>query len=285
MNQNITFLIHCQDQPGIIARVSGYFYDLGFNILSCQQFTDTEQDAYFMRVSLEGTQLPLSRAELEARFVEVATELSLSWSVHYHDDIPKVAVLVTKASHCLFDLLERHSEGKLACEIPLVIGNHPTLEYVAEQFGVPFHCIPVDPNQRAHELEVERLLAEHQIDLVVLARYMRILSPEFIARYPQRIINIHHAILPAFKGANPYRRAYERGVKLIGATAHYATDDLDEGPIIEQDVQRVTHRSMPPQLARLGEDVERKVLSTAVNLHLEHRVMVHGLRTIVFPES
>ncbi|MEL6537261.1 MAG: formyltetrahydrofolate deformylase [Bacteroidota bacterium] len=285
MEKTISFLIQSADHKGIIARVSGYFYELGFNILSCQQFTDTQQDAYFMRISLDGSDLPFSRAELEERFAAEADTMGLSWSVDYHDRPKNVALLVTKASHCLFDLLERQHEGKLRCHIPLIIGNHPTLEYVANQFKIPFYCVPVEEDKRAHEGEILSLLKKHYVDLVVLARYMRILSPEFIAEYPHRIINIHHAMLPAFKGANPYRRAYERGVKMIGATAHYATDDLDEGPIIEQDVMRVSHASMPKQLARLGEDVERKVLSTAVKYHLEHRVIVHGIRTVVFPES
>ena len=285
MENTITFLIQSKDHKGIIARVSSYFYELGFNILSCQQFTDTQQDAYFMRISLDGQDLPFSRAELESRFGEVAKEMELNWSVNYHGDLKNVALLVTKASHCLFDLLERQREGKLRCNIPLIIGNHPNLEYIANQFKVPFYCVPAGEDKRAYEGEILRLLQQHYIDLVVLARYMRILTPEFISEYPNRIINIHHAMLPAFKGANPYRRAYERGVKVIGATAHYATDDLDEGPIIEQDVLRVSHASTPLQLARLGEDVERKVLSTAVKYHLDHRVIVHGIRTIVFPEG
>ena len=208
------------------------------------------------------------------------------WSLHYASDVANTAILVSKASHCLFDLLERQHQQKIKTHIPLIISNHPDLEYLADQFRMPFYYLPVDRSNKAEqEAQVRELLQRHHVDLVVLARYMQILSPEFVAHYPGRIINIHHAFLPAFKGANPYRRAYERGVKMIGATARYATDDLDEGPIIEQDVARVSHASNPASLASIGADIERTVLTRAVRSHLEHRIIVTGNRTIVFPES
>lgn len=282
----IVFLIRCEDQKGLIAKISSFFFELQYNILSCQQFTDEIQNEYFMRIKLEGQDVPLTRKELSQRFLELAETLHLSWSVHYASDVANTAIMVSKTSHCLFDLLERQSQGKIKTNIPLILSNHPDLEYLADQFQVPFYCLPIrDKNKAAQEEEVQVLLKRHHIDLVVLARYMQILSPEFVAHYPGQIINIHHAFLPAFMGANPYRRAYERGVKMIGATAHYATDDLDEGPIIEQDVERVSHASTPPGLASIGADIERTVLTRAVRSHLEHRIIITGNRTIVFPES
>lgn len=287
MSENrITFLIQCADSKGIIAKVTTFFYEEGFNILTCQQFTDNVQDAYFMRVSLDAKDLKYSREELSEKFGQVAADLNLEWRVYYSEDRKNVAILASKTSHCLFDLLEKQSEGKLNCHIPLVISNHTDVKSVADQFNIPFYHLPVTAdNWVEQQNEIKRLLQFHKVDLIVLARFMRIMSSEFIHDYQRRIINIHHAFLPAFQGANPYRRAYERGVKMIGATAHYATDDLDEGPIIEQDVERVSHASSPAGLAQIGSDIERKVLSKAVKFHLEHRIIVTGNRTIVFPET
>ncbi len=282
----IVFLIRCEDQRGLIAKISSFFYKRKYNILSCQQFTDEIQNEYFMRIKLDGWGVSFTRKELAQQFEALAETLRLTWSVHYASDVANTAILVSKASHCLFDLLERQHQQKIKTHIPLIISNHPDLEYLADQFRIPFYCLPVDrSNKGEQEAQLRDLLQRHHVDLVVLARYMQILSPEFVAHYPGRIINIHHAFLPAFKGANPYRRAYERGVKMIGATAHYATDDLDEGPIIEQDVARVSHASNPASLASIGADIERTVLTRAVRSHLEHRIIVTGNRTIVFPES
>ena len=282
----IVFLIRCEDQKGLIAKISSFFAELQYNILSCQQFTDEIQNEYFMRIKVEGQDVLLTRKELSQRFSQLADPLHLRWSVHYASDIANTAIMVSKTSHCLFDLLERQSQGKLKTNIPIILSNHPELEYLSDQFQIPFYCLPIQNNDKAaQEADVLALLKRHHIDLVVLARYMQILSPDFIAQYPEGIINIHHAFLPAFMGANPYRRAYERGVKMIGATAHYATDDLDEGPIIEQDVERVTHASTPRSLASIGADIERTVLTRAVRSHLEHRIIVTGNRTIVFPAS
>ena len=284
--RKIIFLIQCADSKGIIARVTSFFYQEEFNILTCQQFTDAVQDTYFMRVSLDASGLRYSRAELSSRFAKVADAMKLTWSVHYTEDIQNVAVLASKTTHCLYDLLERHQENKLRCNIPFVIGNHESVRAVVEQFDIPFQYMPVTTdNWLPKQEQMAEQFRAHNIDLIVMARFMRILSPEFIKAFPEQIINIHHAFLPAFQGANPYRRAYERGVKMIGATAHYATDDLDEGPIIEQDVERVSHASTPSSLTQIGSDIERKVLSKAVKFHLDYRIIVTGNRTIVFPET
>ncbi|MFY0627224.1 MAG: formyltetrahydrofolate deformylase [Reichenbachiella sp.] len=287
MSENkITFLIQCPDGKGIISKVTSFFYEENFNILSCQQFTDNVQDAYFMRISLDFRDLKYSRSNLHEKFEELADSLSFKWSVHYTKDKENVAVLASKTTHCLYDLLEKHREGKLQCNISLVIANHEAVRQVVEQFDIPFVFMPIDAkNWPERQNEITNLCLEHDIDLIVLARFMRILSTEFIDRFKQRIINIHHAFLPAFQGANPYKRAYERGVKMIGATAHYATNELDEGPIIEQDVERVSHASTPLKLTQIGSDIERKVLSKAVKFHLDHRIIVTGNKTIVFPET
>ncbi|MBL8150296.1 MAG: formyltetrahydrofolate deformylase [Blastocatellia bacterium] len=281
--KSVVFLIQCPDRKGLVASISTFFYQRGFNMLNCQQYTDTLKNQYFMRVKLDLESLGSSRKALEEAFGNFAKEYQLNWSVHYSDNIQRMGILVTKASHCLYDLLLRWKEGELKCEIPVIISNHPVLETVADQFKIPFHCLPVttDTKQRQEE-EVARLLKLYHIDLIVLARYMQILSKEFVEAHEGQIINIHHAFLPAFQGANPYQRAYERGVKMIGATAHYATAELDEGPIIEQDVERVSHEDSPEELSRIGRDIERIVLARAVKAHLEHRIILSGRRTVVF---
>ena len=245
------FLIQTNDRKGLLASVVDFFYSRGYNILKCQQHTDT-------------------------------SSLSLEWSCHWSDYKTRMAILVSKTSHCLYDLLSRQHEGELNAEIPLIISNHPDLERVAEQFRIPYYCLPVGDDKKAQEEKVRELLRKFHIDLVVLARYMQILSSDFTDEWKNRIINIHHAFLPAFQGANPYKRAYERGVKMIGATAHYASEDLDQGPIIEQNVVRVSHELTPEGLREVGKDCEKQVLSTAVKAHLEHRIIVYQNRTIVF---
>lgn len=277
------FLIQCPDQRGLVASISGFFFERQFNILSCQQYSDLLTGNYFMRIEVALADLRTSRKQLETDFEGFGQNLKLSWSVHYTDEKQRVAVLVSKTSHCLYDLMLRWKEDELDCDIPLIISNHPDLEAVANQFKVPFHCLPVTAATKPEqEQQIRRLLETHHVDLVVLARYMQVLSPEFVRDWNGRVINIHHAFLPAFQGANPYQRAYERGVKMIGATAHYATEDLDEGPIIEQDVQRVMHEETPAELKQIGRDVERIVLSRAVQAHLERRIIVSGRRTIIF---
>ncbi len=282
-NINAIFLIRCMDRKGLVAGITNFFYENGLNIINCQQHTDMTIGQYFMRLKLDLSGLSVSRSELEQRLSEFGKPMGLEWSVHYSDYVPRVAILVSKASHCLYDLLVKQREGTLRCEIPLIIANHPDLEYVAQQFRVPFFCVPVKRENKAEtEPKIIELLNTHHIDLVVLARYMQVVTPEFIELYNNRMINIHHAFLPAFQGANPYQRAFQRGVKMIGATAHYVTEDLDEGPIIEQDVARVTHEYDQNDLSRIGRDVEMMVLSRAVKAHLESRIIVHENRTVVF---
>ena len=276
------FLISTADRKGILAETTTFFYQRSLNILECRQYTDVRESAYYMRIAVE---LPpdVTRNELESQFAVLAGKLELKWSVYYNGDQQNVAVLVSKTSHCFYDLLMRSEEGNLGGKVVVAVGNHPDLEEVADRFRVPYYCLPTprsgDPDQENALLE---LLKRHHIDLVVLARYMRVLSERVINAYPGRIINIHHAFLPAFQGGNPYLQAWERGVKMIGATAHYATVDLDEGPIIEQAVERITHENTPEDLRDLGRDIERRVLTRAVQFHLEHRVIVSGRRTVVF---
>ena len=288
-----TFLLTVPDQPGLVARFAGFFWELGLNIIdSSNHGTRGANPRFHMRIVVDlaalsspGAHLALgdstSRRSLEAAFGRLAAGLSATWSVAYSDVPAKIAVLVTKESACLYDLILRQRQGELPCEIALVISNHPTLEAVAESFRLPFFTLPVTSDtKRDQEARLLELLRKHHVSLVVLARYMQVLTADFLAAGPP-VINIHHGFLPAFQGARPYHQAFERGVKLIGATAHYATADLDEGPIIEQDVVRVTHAMGPEELSRIGRDVERVVLSRAVRAHLERRVVVEGRRTLV----
>ncbi len=290
------FLVSAPDRTGLVARFAGFFSRLGLNIVDASNHTEVFSEGagarFFMRLVVDLAQLvsaeaaaglggSTTRRALEDAFAQVAAEVGAEWSVRYGDRLARVAVLVTKEPACLYDLLLRRQSGELPCEIPLILGNHATLEPVAESFRVPFFTLPVSaeskPQQEAAMLD---LLRRHHIDLVVLARYMQVLTGEFLAAAPP-VINIHHGFLPAFQGARPYHQAYARGVKIIGATAHYATEDLDQGPIIEQDVARVSHAMGPDELVRVGRDVERVVLARAVRAHLERRVFVFGRRTII----
>ncbi len=278
-----TFLIQTADRKGLLAEITSFFFARSFNILQCRQYTDLRVSRYFMRIRVDMADMTMTRKQLEEEFSAFAASLNLEYSLYFHDRKPRMGIMVTKTSHCLYDLLAHVQERDLDCEVPLIISNHPDLEHVADKFNIPFFCCPVTPGHKEEqEAQVIELLEKHRIDLVVLARYMQVLSSDFIRRYPERIINIHHAFLPAFQGGNPYMRAWERGVKMIGATAHYATEDLDEGPIIEQDVERITHESDPDDLKRIGKDIERRVLTRAVRAHLERRIITSGRRTIVF---
>lgn len=278
----IIVLLKSEDRKGLLSSVVNYFTNEGFNILHCQQHTDSYEGMYYMRIELDGNDLKTSRRDFEKQFRQFADPLGFTSACYFSDDKQRVAILVSKTSHCLYDLISRQLEGELNCEIPVIISNHPDLEKVARQFRIPYYYFPVDGDKAKQEREVRDLLERFDIDLVVLARYMQILSPEFTEEWSGKIINIHHAFLPAFQGANPYMRAYQRGVKMIGATAHYATEDLDKGPIIEQDVVRVNHELSPVGLKEVGKDVEKRVLAKAVQAHLEHRIIVHNNRTIVF---
>ena len=280
------FLVAAPDQPGLVARLAGFFYDLRLNILDASNHSDLHAESgsprFFMRLDVDLEKLACTRRVLEESFGELAHALQATWSVRYTDVVQRMAILVTREAACLYDLILRQREGELPCEIALVAGNRPALESVAEGFRIPFFALPVTPEtKREQEGQLLELLRRHHVDLVVLARYMQILSAEFLAQAPPAI-NIHHGFLPAFQGARPYHQAHQRGVKMIGATAHYVTAELDEGPIIEQDIERVTHRDEPETLARIGRDVERVVLARAVKWHLDDRILVDGNRTVVF---
>jgi len=278
-----TLLVACPDRKGLVAALARLLYEHGANILSAQQHADVPSSMFFQRIHFDTTELDISRESLEDLLRIECGRYAMRWRIAYSDRRKRMAIFVSRFEHCLYDLLIRHRLGELACEIPLVISNHPELASVAAQFGVPFHLFEISrETKRAQEEKTQLLLEEQRIDLVVLARYMQVLSDAFVARWPERIVNIHHGFLPAFSGARPYHQALERGVKLIGATAHYATSELDEGPIIAQDVEACTHRDTVEDLVRKGRDVERVVLARAVRWHLDDRILVHGRRTIVF---
>jgi formyltetrahydrofolate deformylase len=277
-----TLLISCPDQRGLVAKLSNFIYANGGNIVHADQHTDFLAGLFLSRIEwqLDGFKLP--RDVIRPAFGAIADPLDATWTVHFSDATPRLAIWVSRQDHCLYDLLWRHRAQELNAEIPLIISNHESLRPIAEQFDIDFHHIPITaetkPEQEAKQLE---LLQQYRIDLVVLAKYMQVLSAEFVSQFSD-VINIHHSFLPAFAGANPYQRAYERGVKIIGATAHYVTADLDQGPIVEQDVVRVSHRDETADLIRKGKDLERMVLARAVRLHLQNRVLVYGNRTVVF---
>ena len=278
-----TLLVSCRDRTGLVAALSEFVFKNGGNILDADQHAEIETGLFFMRLRWDLAAFKLSRAEIEGAMQALAARFDLEWELTYSDVRPRVAVFASKAPHCLYDLLLAHQLGELRGDLALVISNHALLQPVAGHFGVRFEHVPVDAGDKAAaEATQERLLAESGVDLVVLARYMQILSPDFVARWPSRIINIHHSFLPAFVGAKPYHQAKARGVKVIGATAHYVTSELDQGPIIEQDVCRVSHRDDVDELLRKGGELERRVLTHAVRMHLERRVLVSGNRTMVF---
>lgn len=283
-NPRAFFLVSAPDQPGLVARLSGFFFQLGLNIVDASNHSEGEgqgEGRFFMRIVVDLAKLTSTRRSVEESFGALVKELNGEWSVGYDDVRARVAILVTKDPACLYDLVLRQRNGELPCEIPVVISNHAHLESVAESFRIPFFTLPVSAETKhQQERSVLELLKRLHIDLVVLARYMQVLSDDFLVNAPP-VINIHHGFLPAFQGAKPYHQAYARGVKMIGATAHYATKDLDQGPIIEQDVARVGHNMTPDDLVRVGRDVERMVLARAVRAHLERRVLVEGRRTIV----
>lgn len=278
-------LVTCPDAPGIVAAVSGFLRNHGANITALDQHsTDPEGGTFFLRAEFTTPHLDLAADALETAFGRVVAEpFAMDWRIEYASRRQRVALMVSKFDHALLELLWLWRRGELDAEVPLVVSNHDDLRAEVERFGVAYHHIPVTKDTKAEaEAQTLALFDEAGVDLVVLARYMQILSPAFVGRYPGRILNIHHSFLPAFVGADPYRQAFERGVKVIGATAHYVTEDLDEGPIIEQGVARVTHRQSVEDLKRLGQSLERDVLARAVRWHLEGRVLIHGNKTVVF---
>ncbi|MFP4316312.1 MAG: formyltetrahydrofolate deformylase [Desulfovibrionales bacterium] len=277
-------LITCPDRPGIVAAVTNFLYSHGVNITTLDQHsTDPEGGTFFMRLEFQTPHMDISRHALENAFEEVlAARFAMDWQITYAAEKKKMAILVSKYDHAVFELLWRWSRGELDCDVTTVISNHPDLKNAVESFGIPFTHIPVSKETKQQAEQEMISLLDGRADLVVLARYMQILSLDFVNLYPNRIINIHHSFLPAFIGADPYRQAYERGVKIIGATAHYVTADLDEGPIIEQDVARVSHRFSIEDLKDAGRDLERQVLARAVKYHLEDRIIVFNNTTFVF---
>ncbi|MFC9778779.1 formyltetrahydrofolate deformylase [Paenibacillus chitinolyticus] len=276
-------LISCPDRPGIVAAVSKFLSEYGANIVQSDQYTmDPEGGMFFIRIEFDLTDLEQRKPQLEADFAGVAAEFSMDWSLSLASQRKRLAIFVSKEDHCLLELLWHWRAGDLDADIAMVVSNHPDMAPLVEPFGIPYHHIPVTPDTKA-EVEKRHLeLLEGQVDLIILARYMQIIPPSFIKHYQNRIINIHHSFLPAFVGGKPYAQAHGRGVKLIGATAHYVTEELDGGPIIEQDVQRVSHRDNVDDLKRIGRHIERIVLARAVSWHTEDRILVHQNKTVVF---
>ncbi|RIL02202.1 MAG: formyltetrahydrofolate deformylase [Proteobacteria bacterium] len=278
-----TLLVSCPDQRGIVAALAQLLYGHGANILDADQHTDAAAGQFFQRIRFDLSQIHTDRTTLERAIGEVAERFRMSWRLAWGGARKRLAIFVSKYDHCLYDLLLRHRAGEIACDVAVVVSNHPDLKPVADQFGVPFEVFPITRENKAQQeaREIERIDALG-VDLVVLARYMQVLSAQFVSRYPGRIINIHHSFLPAFMGGKPYHQAHARGVKLIGATAHYATSDLDEGPIIDQDVARCSHRDSVADLVRKGRDLEKVVLARAVRWHVDDRILVYGNKTVVF---
>ena len=276
-------LLSCRDRKGLVAATSDFIYQNNGNIVHADQHVDAEQGIFLQRVEWDLGGFGIPRAELAGAFRPIAEKLGMHWELRFSDYVPRIAIFVSKLEHCLYDLLLRHRAGEFGAEIPLVISNHPDLQPVVESFGPQYRCLPITKETRpAQEAQQIALLEEQRIDLIVLARYMQILGDELVNRFRNRMINIHHSFLPAFPGARPYHQAYERGVKIIGATSHYVTAQLDQGPIIEQDVVRVSHRDSVDDLIRKGKDLEKVVLARAVSLHLRNRVLVYGNKTVVF---
>ena len=288
MNPSAILLISCPDRKGEVATIADFVYRHGGNILHADEHADEESGLFLMRVEFDPKDfdIDLSQKDLAdfgQHFSPIAKDFKMQWRLAQSSQRPRMIILVSKYDHCLVDLLYRHKSGELACDIPLIISNHADNQAIADFYKIPYAIVPVSKeNKDQAEQQIHSLIGNHNPDFIVLARYMQILSNDFVNRYPQRIINIHHSFLPAFVGARPYHQAFERGVKLIGATSHYVTEVLDDGPIIEQDVVRVSHRDTVEDLIRKGRDLEKVVLSRAVRWHVENRVLLYGNKTVVF---
>jgi formyltetrahydrofolate deformylase len=283
MKNSAIILVACPDRKGLVATISDFVFRHNGNIIHANEHADDGSNLFLMRVEFDPAQFDIPFDEFQKHFAPIAEKYEMNWRVAQSSYRPKMAVLVSKYDHCLVDLLYRYKSGELACEIPIIISNHPDNQPIADFYKIPYSTIPVPKeNKPAAEQKILTLLRQHQPDFVVLARYMQILPPAFLTEYPQRIINIHHSVLPAFVGAKPYHQAFERGVKLIGATSHYVTEILDDGPIIEQDVVRISHSDSLDDLLRKGRDLEKVVLSRAVRWHIENRILVYGNKTVVF---
>ena len=283
MKNSATLLITCPDAKGIVAAIADFLYQHNANILHADQHQDAENSLFLMRVEWDLKDFSLDEASFARAFEVIAKTYKMTWELKLSADKPRMAIMVSQYDHCLADLLHRYKNNELQCDIPLIISNHLNAQKLAEFYGIPFFHIPVEKDKKKEaEAEQFALFDEYQVDFIVLARYMQILSEDFVKRYPQRVINIHHSFLPAFIGARPYHRAFERGVKLIGATSHYVTEVLDEGPIIEQDIDRISHRDQVEDLIQKGRDLERIVLSKAVRWHIENRILIYANKTVIF---
>lgn len=284
MMKTAKLLLHCPDKPGILAEVTDFITVNKGNIIYLEQYVDHVENIFFMRIEWELKDFLVPQEKIEDYFATLyAQKYEMNFRLYFSDTKPRMAIFVSKMSHCLFDLLARYTAGEWNVEIPLIISNHPDLQHVAERFGIPFHLFPITKETKEEQEKKEmELLAKHKITFIVLARYMQVISEQMINAYPNRIINIHHSFLPAFVGAKPYHAAFERGVKIIGATSHYVTTELDAGPIIEQDVVRITHKDTVQDLVNKGKDLEKIVLSRAVQKHIERKVLAYKNKTVIF---
>ena len=284
MMKTAKLLLHCPDQPGILAEVTDFITVNKGNIIYLDQYVDHVENIFFMRIEWELESFLVPQEKIEDYFETLyAQKYGMSFRLYFSDVKPRMAIFVSKMSHCLFDLLARYTAGEWNVEIPLIISNHPDLQHVAERFGIPFHLFPITKETKEEQEKKEmELLAKHKVNFIVLARYMQVISEKMIDAYPNRIINIHHSFLPAFVGAKPYHAAFERGVKIIGATSHYVTTELDAGPIIEPEVVRITHKDTVQDLVNKGKDLEKIVLSRAVQKHIERKVLAYKNKTVIF---
>ncbi len=284
MNTTAKILLHCPDQPGILAQVTNFITTHNGNIVDLDQYVDRVENVFFMRIEWELEHFLIPRGKINDYFDTMyAKKYDMEFRLYFSDVKPRMAIFVSKMSHCLYDMLARYTAGEWDVEIPLIVSNHPDLEHVAERFDIPFHLFPITKENKQEQEEAEMaLLRKERVSFIVLARYMQIISPRLIEAYPNHIINIHHSFLPAFVGAKPYHAAYARGVKIIGATSHYVTNELDAGPIIEQDVTRITHKDTVENLVSKGKDLEKIVLSRAVQKHIDRKVLVFKNKTIIF---
>jgi formyltetrahydrofolate deformylase len=283
MKNTAVLLVSCPDQKGVVASISDFIFQHNGNILHADEHADEGSNLFLMRVEFDPSGFDIALADFARHFSPIAGKFEMTWRLAQSSYRPKMVILVSKYDHCLFDLLYRHKNGELACHIPLIVSNHPDNQPIADFYGIPYITVPVPKNNKPQaEQKILVLLRQHVPDFIVLARYMQILSKDFVNQYPHRMINIHHSFLPAFVGAKPYQQAFARGVKLIGATSHYVTEVLDDGPIIEQDVIRISHRDSLEDLLQKGRDLEKVVLSRAVRWHIENRVLLYGNKTVVF---
>lgn len=276
-------LLSCPDRKGLVAGVSGFLYENNGNIIHADQHTDVEKNIFLQRVEWELKDFKIPREKIGIAFQPFAKKFNMKWQLRFSDYVPRMAIFASKEEHCLYELLLRQRMKDFNVEIPIIISNHPDLQPIADNFGIEFKYYPISANTKAsYEKQIIKALEERDIDLIVLAKYMQVISGKIISRYPNKIINIHHSFLPAFAGAKAYHQAHERGVKIIGATAHYVTEELDQGPIIEQDVMKVSHRDSVEDLIRKGKDMEKIVLARAVDLHLRNKILVYDDKTVVF---